>query len=177
MTKKKKRIIYGLVIVIIILLALLLNPNESQEQNITSTEKTENTTIKKTNKFQKKKIDLSNENNKQFDGANIQPLNAKIDKKGNLTYYFDWRNDWAGVNGKSSFNGTGLVIQAYQDNQELESNYSELMASKSDFGFKTEKNITTTLDITFKLIDPNNKVIIKTSDLDNNTYTIEIDID
>lgn len=143
------------------------------ESSSTTTESSEST--KET--FKKKKIKLDNVESFQFVGANIKPLKIETDKKGKMTFYFDWRNDQANET-KTSFNGASLIIQAFQNGEELNSNYEEMLENQdNNLFFKTDKNVTLTVDFKFELIDPISEIEIKISSLDGQEEKFTVTLD
>lgn len=115
---------------------------------------------KKKAKAKKKTVKLKDFGDFQFDGANITPTKAVVKKK-DLTLFFDWRND-NGLADESSYNGYGVDVSLYQNGEQLESNYTELLENtNSQLYQKIEKNTSLEMDFEYELLDTKSPVTVK----------------
>lgn len=165
MNKKLKLILLSFLSIYLIGIFFIDNPVSTHaEKKIEDMrkdfDKKKKSSKKNKDKSKKKTIKLNKLGDFQLDGANVSPTKAVV-KNNKLSLFLDWRND-NGYSDETSFNGSGVTVSLSQNNQELESNYSDLLENtNSQLYQKIKKNTSLEMDFDYKLIDKKSPVTVK----------------
>lgn len=170
-------------IIVILIIGVTGGSNKTkkttQDKNIKVEKKVnkDSSKTKTSNVKTNKKIDLTSKGEFQFDSVNIKPVELIREKYGKVIFNFDWRNDY-GLSDESSYNGVGVVIQMFQDGQELPDNYEEMINNtKSDLYFKIKKNTSLTVGFEYILKNEKSDVTVKMTPLEGDSKEFVISLD